>query len=100
MERPDERPDAKVQAVRRSPLPDLRPADAIPLAPRASDASDAVPPDAAADAPLPALAAVPCAEKLAVPAPDVLALIAEALPPLLRARAKAPCTPAAGQSAA
>ena len=55
------------------PLPDLRPADAIPLAQRASDASAAVLPDEAADAAIPALADAPSAEKLAVPEPAVLA---------------------------
>jgi len=89
---------APVAAV---PLPDLHPADAIPQAPHASDASDAVPPDEAADAVIPALAAVPCAEKLVVPAPDVLAPTAEALPPQVhQAQAEALYIPGAGRSAA
>lgn len=69
MELPDGLPDAQVPAGP-SPLPDLRRADAILLAPRALDASVDAHPDAVADAAcfLLALAAVMCVEKLAVPA--------------------------------
>jgi len=83
-----------------APLPDLHPADAIPLAPLASDASVAVHPDEAADA-IPALAAVPCAEKLAAPVQVVPEPTAK-LPPaqVLPAEAEAPCIPGAGRSAA
>jgi len=67
----------------------------------ASDASVAVHPDEAVDAPIPELAAVRCAEKLAGPAQAVQASdaklhSAEALP----AQPEAPCTPGADQSAA
>ncbi len=100
MELPDDFLDALAPAAA-DPLPDLHPVDAILPAPRVSDASDAVPPDEAADAPIPALAAVPCAEKLVAPEPDVLAPTAEALPPqVLPAQTEALCIPAAGQSAA
>jgi len=83
------------------PLLDLLPADAIPPAQLASDASAAVHPDEAADAPIPALAAVPCAEKLAalaqvVRAPDAKLHPARALP----AQLEEPCRPGAGRSAA
>jgi len=66
-----------------------------------SDASVAVHPDEAVDAPIPALAAAPCAEKLAAPAQVVQASdaklhSAEALP----AQPEAPCTPGADRSAA
>jgi len=87
--------------VAAAPLPDLLPADAIPPAQRASDASAAVHPDEAADALFPALAAGPCAEKLAAQAQGVPALDA---PPhsaqALLAQPEAPCTPDADQSAA
>ena len=75
MVHPDGFPGALVPAEPLLPLPDLHPADAIPPAQLASDASVDVPPDEAVDAPFPALADAPCAEKLAapaqvVPAPD------------------------------
>jgi hypothetical protein len=81
-------------------LPDLHPADALLLAPLASDASAGVHPDEAADAIAPALAALPCAEKLAVPAPVVPAPIAKLPPARLPAEAEALCIPDAGRSAA
>jgi hypothetical protein len=81
-------------------LPDLRPADAIPRAPLASDASAAVHPDEAADAAIPALAAGPCAEKLAAPAPAVQGQIAKLHLALHPAAAKAPCIQVAGRSGA
>jgi len=80
------------------PLPDLRPADALPLALRASDASAAVRPDEAAHAPLPALADAPSAEKLAALEPDVPAQMP--LAQLLPAQARALCTPGADRFAA
>jgi hypothetical protein len=67
MEPPDGFPDAPVPAAV-ARLPDLHPADAIPPAPRVSDASADVRPDEAAGVALLALAAVRYAEKLAVPA--------------------------------
>jgi hypothetical protein len=101
MELLDGLPDATVPVVRRFPLPDLHPADAIPLAPHASDASAAVPPDEAADATVPALADAPYAEKLAVPAPVAQAPAAELrLRPTFPAEAKAPCKPGAALSGA
>jgi len=82
-------------------LPDLHPAGAILQAPPAWDAWAAVPPDAAADAALPALAAVLCVEKLAAPAPDVLAPTVEALPRfLLPTQSEALCKLDAGRSVA
>jgi len=83
------------------PLPDLHPADAIPLVQLASDASVAVHPDEAVDAPIPELAAVRCAEKLAGPAqvvrvPDAKLHPAQALPE----QTEAPCIPGADRSAA
>ncbi len=87
--------------MRRFPLPDQRPVDAIPLVPRASDASVAVPPDEAADATVPAPEDAPCAEKLAAPALVAPASPAELL--LLQTlpeEAKAPCKPGAAPSAA
>ena len=100
-ELPDAHLDATVPAVRRFPLPVLHPADATPLARRASDASAAVHPDEAVDAVIRALAAAPCAEKLAVPAPAVPVSdgqlpLAQALP----VEAKVPCTPDADRSVA
>jgi hypothetical protein len=97
---PDGFPDASVPAAA-IPLPDLLPADAIPPAQLASDASAAVHPDEAADALFPALAAVPCAEKLAalaqgVPALDAQLHSAQTLP----AQPEAPCIPGADRSAA
>ena len=83
-----------------APLPDLRPADAILLAPLASDASAAAHPDEEADAIAPELAAGPCAEKLAALASDVQARIAKLHPALHPAEAKAPCIPVAGRSGA
>jgi hypothetical protein len=62
------------------PLPDLLPADAIPPAQLASDASVAVHPDEAADALIPELVAAPCAEKSVAPAQAVRAPIAAAHP--------------------
>jgi hypothetical protein len=99
----DAHPDATVPAVRRFPLPDPRPADAIRQARRVSDASVGAHPDGAADAVLPALAAVRYAEKLAareqvVPAPDAKAHRREQSS--LREVAKAPCTRGAVRSAA
>lgn len=84
-----------------SPLPDLRRADAILLAPRASDASVDAHPDAAADAELLALAAVMYVEKLAVLAPVVPAQAAKArsIRPLPE-EAAGPYIPDAGRSAA
>jgi len=100
MGRPDAHPDARDPAAP-FPLPDLRRVDASPRAPHASDASAAVLPDEAADAPLPALADVRFAGKLVVPAPDVLAPTAEALQPhLLPPDASALCKPDAAPSAA
>ncbi len=90
-----------VPAARRSPLPDPHRADAIPPAQPEWDASAAAHPDAAADAPIPALADAQCAEKLAVPVPDVLAPSAAAPPPMLQsAEATALYIPGAGRSAA
>jgi hypothetical protein len=82
MEPPGGFPDALVPAVA-ALLPDPHPADALPQAPRASDALDAVRPDEAADAAcfLRALAAVPRAEKLVVPVQAVREPTAEALLP-------------------
>jgi hypothetical protein len=97
---PDGFPDALAPAVA-IPLPDLLPADAIPPAPLASDASAAVHPDEAADAPFPALAAAPCAERLAAPAQVVPALDAQLhSEQALLAQPEAPCTPDADPSAA
>jgi hypothetical protein len=76
-ELPDGLPDAPVPAAP-SPLPDLRRADEIPQAPRASDASVDAHPDAVADEALPALAAVMCVEKLAVLVLVALAQVAKA----------------------
>ena len=99
MELLDGFPDALVPAAA-DPLPDLRPGDAFPPAPRASDASAAVHPDEAADAPIPVLAVLPSAEKSAAPAPAVPAQIAKLHPARLPAEAGAPCIPGAGRSAA
>jgi len=97
---PDGFPDASVPAAA-IPLPDLLPADAIPPAPLASDASAAVLPDAAEAAPIPALAAAPCAEKLAALAQAVQASDAKLhLAQALLAQAEAPCIPGADRSAA
>jgi len=97
---PDALPDAPGPAAPFLLL-DPHPAGALPLVPHASDASDAVPPDEAADAATPALAAVPYAEKLVVPAPDARAPTGAELPQkLLRAEAEAPYKPDAGRSAA
>jgi len=83
------------------PLPDLLPADAIPLVQLASDASVAVHPDEAVDAPIPELEAVRCAEKLAGPAQVVRVPDAEShWPEALPAQPEAPCTPGADRSAA
>jgi hypothetical protein len=83
------------------PLPDLLPADAIPPAQLASDASVVVHPDEAADALFPALAAVPCAEKLAAQGLVVQASDAKLHSALtLPAQTTAPCIPGAGRSAA
>jgi hypothetical protein len=95
MDLQDELPDASLPAEP-FPLPDPHRADAIPPAQRASDASAAAPPDAAADAVAPVPTVVPYVEKLAVQAQAVQALTEVALPAL----AEAPCTPGAGQSAA
>ena len=97
---PDGFPDALLPAAA-TPLPDLRPADAIPLVQLASDASVAVHPDEAVDAPIPALVAAPCAEKLAGPAqvvrvPDAKLSPAQTLPE----QTEVPCIPVAGRSAA
>jgi hypothetical protein len=101
MAHPDGFPGALVPAEALLPLPDLHPADAIPRAPLASDASVAVHPDEAADAPIPALAAVPCAEKLAAPAQVVQASDAKLhSAQALRAQPEAPCIPDADPSAA
>jgi hypothetical protein len=78
------------------PLLGLHPADAIPRALLASDASAAVLPVEAADETVPAPAAVPYAEKLAAPAQAVQALTAVALP----AEARVPCIPDADRFAA
>jgi hypothetical protein len=101
MVHPDGFPGALVPAEPLLPLPDLHPADAIPPAQLASDASVAVHPDEAADAPLPVLAAVRYAEKSAapgqvVPAPDAKLRPAQTLP----AQPKVPCKPGAGRFAA
>ena len=98
---PDGFPGALVPAEALLPLPDLRPADAIPLVQLASDASVAVHPDEAADALIPELAAAPCAEKLAAPAQvaqasDAKLRSAQTLP----AQPKAPCISGADRSAA
>jgi len=83
------------------PLPDLHPADAIPPAQLASDASVAVHPDEAADAPFPELAAARCAEKLAGPAQVVRASDAKLHSPQgLPAQTEAPCTPGEDRFAA
>ena len=95
MDLPDELPDASLPAEP-FPLPVPHPAVAIPRAQPASDASAAVPPDAAPDAVVPVPAVVRYAEKLAAQAQAVQALTAVALP----APAEAPCKPDAGQSAA
>ena len=83
------------------PLLDPRPADAILLAQRGSDASDAVHLDEAADAIVRALMAVLYVEKLAVrervvPARDVKACSPQVLP----AEAAALCIPGADRFAA
>ena len=101
MAHPDGFPGALVPAEALLPLPDLHPADAIPPAQLASDASAVVHPDEAVDAPFPELAAVPCAEKLAapaqvVPASDATPHSAKALPE----QPEAPCIPGADRSAA
>jgi len=97
---PDGFPDALVPAAA-IPLLDLLPADAIPPAPLASDASVAVHPDEAVDAPIPALAAAPCAEKLAAPAQVVQASDAKQYSAqALLAQPEAPCIPGADRSAA
>ena len=101
MELPVALPVAMVPAVRQSPLPDQRPADAILPAPPASDAWAAVPPDVAADAAHPVPAAVPYAEKLAGRAPVVPARAVKLLPArALQAAATALCKPGEGPSAA
>ena len=97
---PDGFPDALVPAAA-VPLPDLHPADAIPLAQLEWDASAAVHPDEAADALTPALAVALCAEKLAVPAQVVPAPGAKLLPTqALPAQPEAPCIPVADRFAA
>ena len=101
MAHPDGFPGALVPAEALLPLPDLHPADAIPPAQLASDASVAVHPDEAVDAPFPELAAARCAEKLAAPAqvvpvPDAKLPPAQALPE----QTEAPCIPVADRSAA
>ena len=88
-------PDASVPEVAAF-LPVQHPEVAIPLGPRAWDASAAVHPGEALDAVILALVAAPYAEKLVAPEPAVPALAVVALPPL----AEAPCTPDAGRSAA
>jgi len=101
MELPVALPVATVPAARRFPLPDLRRADAILLAPLGLDASAAVHPDEAADAIVRALAAVPYAERLAARAPVVRAQIAKSHPArALLAEAAALCRPGAGRFAA
>ena len=99
-ELPDALPDALVQAGPFQ-LPDLRPADAIPLAQLALDASVDVHQGAAADAIVPALAAERCVEKLAVPEQAVQARVAKAhsMQALLEA-VEAPYIPGAAPSAA
>ena len=91
----DELPDASLPGAP-FPLPVLHLADAIPRAQRVWDALAAVPPDAAADALVPAPTVVRYAEKLVAQAQAVQASTAVGLP----ARAEAPCTPGAGPSAA
>jgi hypothetical protein len=101
MAHPDGFPGALVPAEALLPLPDLHPADAIPPAQLASDASVAVHPDEAADALFPALAAAPCAGKLAAPAQVVRASDAKLhSAPALPAQPEAPYIPGAGRSAA
>jgi len=101
MAHPDGFPGALVPAEALLPLPDLHPADAIPRAPLASDASGDVHQDEAADAPIPELAAAPCAEKLAAPAQVVPALDAKLhLAQTLPAQPEVPCIPDADPSAA
>ena len=100
MAHPDGFPDALPPAAA-APHPDLLPADAIPPAPLASDASGVVHPDEAVDAPFPELAAARYAEKLAAPAqvvpvPDAKLHPAQALPE----QTEAPCIPVADRSAA
>jgi hypothetical protein len=80
------------------PLPDPHRADAIRLAQRASDALDAVLPDVAADAIVPALGAVRYAGKLVAPAQAAQAQAAKARP--LPAQAMALCIRDAVPSAA
>ncbi len=95
MDLQDELPDGSLPEEP-FPRPDLHRVDAIPRAQRVWDALAAVPPDAAADAVVPAPTVVRYAEKLAAQAQAVQASTAVALP----ARAEAPCTPGAGPSAA
>jgi hypothetical protein len=100
MAHPGALPDASVPEEP-FPLPGPLPADAILPAQRASDASDAVPPDEARGVALPALADERYAEKLAGPAqavPEPDAKSRQATP--LLAEAAEPCTPDADQSAA
>jgi hypothetical protein len=83
------------------PRLDLLPADAIPRAQLASDASVAVHLDEAVDATIPALAAVQCAEKLAALAQVVQAQDAKLHPEqALPAQPEAPCIRGADRSAA
>jgi hypothetical protein len=101
MAHPDGFPGASVPAEALLPLPDLHPADAIPQARLAWDASVDVHPDEAVDALIPALAAARCAEKLAaraqvVPASDATPHSAKAL----LGQPEAPCIPGADRSAA
>jgi hypothetical protein len=84
-----------------SPLPDQLPADAILPALPASDASDDVHPDAAADAIVPVQAVAQCVEKLVVPEPVGPELVARERPAqLLLQPAAEPCTPDVAPSAA
>jgi hypothetical protein len=101
MAHPDGFPGALVPAEALLPLPDLHPADAIPPAQLASDASVSVPPDEAVDAPIPELAAARCAEKLAGPA-QVVPVPDAKLHPVraLLAQPEAPYIPGADRSAA
>jgi len=71
MEPQDERLDATVLAERRFPLPDQRPAGALPQVQPASDASDAVRQDEAVDVLVQARADAMFVEKLAVQVLDV-----------------------------
>ena len=101
MAHPDGFPGALVPAEALLPLPDLHPADAIPPAQLASDASVDVPPDEAVDAPFPELAAARYAEKLAAPAQVVPVLDAKLHPEQTHPeRQEAPCIPGADRSAA